>query len=87
MTYFAIQYRDMHSAIHHLCVCSSEEYAQWLYDYIKDNEEFPDDNQQAGIIADFEVDFHNVPEEHNGELIDVIVSHTDGRYTEVLDCY
>lgn len=82
MTYFAIQYRNMHNGIHHVMPCADKDYAQWLYDYIKDNDSLPDDHALDNIEDDFEIDFRDPPEEYKGELLDYITAHSDGRYDE-----
>lgn len=76
---FAVQYRDMHTAIHHLYVCEDRDTAEMLYDHLKAGGGgiYEDDD----VLEDLEINFRSPPEDYKYRPIIVV------NQNNVLDLY
>lgn len=91
MSDFAIEYRDMHKAIHHIIIVkgSNEPLAQKIRDYLDDNEQYVPDQvvMHDDFVEDIEIDFQDRPTEYDGETLEYITSSSSGRYAESVDVW
>lgn len=62
--YYAVQYRDMHTAIHHIAVFENEDVAREYKDYIIEAEQHPLTDPPEGYIDDVEINFRHPPERY-----------------------
>lgn len=74
--YYAVQYRDMHTAIHHISVFDDEDVAREYKAYIVAAEEHPLVAPPTGYIGDLEIHYLRPPsrygDEHDGVRLEYI---------------
>lgn len=68
---YAVQYRDMHSAIHHLSIFTKKSEATRMLTFVTNTEQLPPGDEQ-GDIGDIEINFRNVPTTHDGQNLTVV---------------
>jgi len=79
----AVQYRSMHTALHHLALFENAVAAQSAFDGLKASSDIEDPNEynftvemcMAKCIDDIEINFRDVPTEYRGESLDIINEH------------
>lgn len=71
MSLFAVQYRDMHTAVHNLAIFLRKAEAQDLLEYLQGTESWPPD-QPDGLHANIEINYRNPPTEYKGTSIEII---------------
>ncbi len=72
--FYAVQYRNMHTAIHHVAIFSLEQKAQEFHMYIEENVEQPPESffEPLNFIVDYEID-HRDPPTHCIEAFDELL--------------
>lgn len=82
---FGVQYRSMHSAIHHVTVCSDKRSATRLLSHLREHSAYPDnlhvqltdDPLRFDTVADIEIDYRRPPQRYR-EIPLVIVNGEGG---------
>lgn len=87
---YAVQYRDMHTAIHNLVMCEDEDVAHDLLREFHAEEQWPlwasDDGRAHGIADTVEIDYRCPPRSHGGRRL-VIVNNDNGLPAGIPDVY
>lgn len=65
--YYAVQYRDMHTAIHHLALFKDEGEACEYKEYLREFEEHPPVAGNSSFVEDVEVHYLNLPRRYGDE--------------------
>lgn len=81
---YGAQYRDMHTAIHHVTVCSDRASAKRLVKHLDQHEAFPkslsSDAEDAAfpcnVIADIEINFRRPPAEYRERKLVIVNADT-----------
>lgn len=79
---YAVQVRNMHSAIHHLVMFKTRKLARDALLIAHETELFP----YAGAVSDIEINFRNPPAQFKGENL-TIVNNDAGLPTGIPDVY
>lgn len=71
--YYAVQYRDMHTAIHNLIICRECAVAHAVFDLIeKEETEALQDMFIIHGLQTIEINFRNPPMQYNDEKLNII---------------
>ena len=84
---YAVQFRDMRTAVHNLAICKTRTRACHVLQHINSQESLSGFDFDSGSPIDaIAIDFRNPPSKYNGENLKII-NGSQGTPPGVPDCY